>query len=258
MVLDQLHLFECQVQESKFQRSLKLVFTGLTSRVLVITMVSLKHLAFALPAEEKGTLWTEKHFFSLVSVTHDNKSQFICLRLNEWPKNKSCVFGWIFPLTGWAIAELGRPPQVSFVWVKCSWPREAEQEFPFHTWVKFQIGWVHPTGPFQWPTLCQVKSIMWKEKHQQIASRIYSMHLHVFILGIRPTLSIRVSYAKWKTRVNHHTPLPSGLITRRTSCKIIKNCSNIIKETFLRFNHSAFDRRFIYSTTLQYYEHIHF
>lgn len=75
-----------------------------------------------------------------------------------------CVFGARFHVDRLSPSLSRDPPQqLSFVRVKCSRPREAEQEFPFHTWVEFQIGWAHPTGPFQWPTLCQAKSIMRKE-----------------------------------------------------------------------------------------------
>lgn len=103
------------------------------------------------------------------------------------------------------------PLQVSFVWVKSSGPQEAEREFPFHTWLKLQIGLAHPTETFQWPTLCQVDSIMREEK-QYVATHLYFKHL---------------AESEWviqneKTRINHHILIPSGLI-KRTSCKMLKH-----------------------------------
>lgn len=59
------------------------------------------------------------------------------------------------------------PRWCSFIWAICRLPQEAGEEFPFHTLVKFQIDWARTTGPFQWPTLCQVKSITSTENHQK-------------------------------------------------------------------------------------------
>ncbi len=63
-----------------------------------------------------------------------------------------------------------------------------------------------------------------------------------------------------KTRINHHTPLPSGLITRGTSCKIIQSVVIYIICERRPFYDSVLWHLmdvFIYSA-LQYYKYIHF